>query len=258
MELFIPMTLKKWKHQKFIISKVMELFIPMTLKKWKHQKFIIHKPAWMARVVCWARLDSFTAPLHSPNGRHLPAIRAVKVDCQWPLNNCGNSHHSYVPGIHCNWGISQPIFRPANYKRMIPAITHPTDSPTATSLWLCISLYSYLKPVQLYSGKASSRNGRASVNTRPDSAAMATICQLLSHSLCSWSAGVPPWPWAKVTQISPPSAITPQALQQWWKNYAMMKNYCNDEIITDTVNELIGYQDNCKNIIFKYKWLIHK
>ena len=29
-------------------------------------------------------LDYFTVPLHSPNGRHLPAIMAVRGDCQSP------------------------------------------------------------------------------------------------------------------------------------------------------------------------------
>ena len=29
-------------------------------------------------------VDSFTVSLHSPNGRHLPAVRAVQGDCQWP------------------------------------------------------------------------------------------------------------------------------------------------------------------------------
>ena len=41
----------------------------------------------------WA-LESFTVSLHSPNGRHLPAIRAVQGDCQLPLKNNGNSHWS--------------------------------------------------------------------------------------------------------------------------------------------------------------------
>ena len=30
-------------------------------------------------------VDAFTVPLHSPNGRHLPAIRAVQGDCQWSI-----------------------------------------------------------------------------------------------------------------------------------------------------------------------------
>ena len=30
-------------------------------------------------------VDSFTVSLHSPNSRHLPAVRAVQRDCQWPL-----------------------------------------------------------------------------------------------------------------------------------------------------------------------------
>ena len=34
-----------------------------------------------------AHVDSFTVPLHSPNGRHLPAIRAVQGDCLWHMRN---------------------------------------------------------------------------------------------------------------------------------------------------------------------------
>ena len=37
---------------------------------------------WSGCMIC---LDLFTVSLHSPNGRHLPAIRAVQGDCQWPL-----------------------------------------------------------------------------------------------------------------------------------------------------------------------------
>ena len=63
-------------------------------------------------------LESFTVSLHSPNGRHLPAIRAVQGDCQWSLKNSGNTHRSHESTIRQ----SQLIFRPANHKRVMPAI----------------------------------------------------------------------------------------------------------------------------------------
>ena len=52
---------------------------------------------------CWIimELDSFTVSLHSPNGRHLPAIRVVQGDCQWSMKNSGNSHQSREPTLHC-------------------------------------------------------------------------------------------------------------------------------------------------------------
>ena len=34
-------------------------------------------------------IDSFTVPLRSPNGRHLPAARAVQKDSLWGLKNGG-------------------------------------------------------------------------------------------------------------------------------------------------------------------------
>ena len=40
-----------------------------------------HNNAW--------ELDSLTVSLHNPNGRHLPAVRAVQGDCQWPLKYGG-------------------------------------------------------------------------------------------------------------------------------------------------------------------------
>ena len=41
-------------------------------------------------------LDSFTVSLHSTNGRQMPAVRAAQRDCQLPLRNGGNSHHSLI------------------------------------------------------------------------------------------------------------------------------------------------------------------
>ena len=38
-----------------------------------------------------------TISLHSPNGRHLPPMQG---DCQWALENNGNSHWSHDSTIH--------------------------------------------------------------------------------------------------------------------------------------------------------------
>ena len=35
--------------------------------------------------IMYNRIDRFTVSLYFPNGRHLPAIRAVQGDCQWLL-----------------------------------------------------------------------------------------------------------------------------------------------------------------------------
>ena len=70
------------------------------------------------------RLDCFTVSLHSQNGRHLPAVRAVQGDCRWPLKNGGNCYQLCEPRMHYNWGISQPVFISTNYKEVIPANSH--------------------------------------------------------------------------------------------------------------------------------------
>ena len=48
-------------------------------------------------------LDSFTVPLHSPNGRHLPAIwgctRGLSVATEMPWK----SPQSCEPIVHCDW-----------------------------------------------------------------------------------------------------------------------------------------------------------
>ena len=49
-------------------------------------------------------LDCLTVSLHSPNSRHLLAIRAVQGDCQWLPKNSENFHWSHEPKIHCEWG----------------------------------------------------------------------------------------------------------------------------------------------------------
>ena len=60
-------------------------------------------------------LDHCTVTLHSPNGRHLPAIRDVQGDCQWSLKNDDNSHRSCEFTMHCMWGVPQSIFGSINH-----------------------------------------------------------------------------------------------------------------------------------------------
>ena len=71
---------------------------------------------------CTQTLDYFTVSLHSPNGRHLPAVRAVQGYCQWPLKNNGNSYWSLEPTMHCRWGFPQSTPRPTNHRRV--SLTH--------------------------------------------------------------------------------------------------------------------------------------
>ena len=74
-------------------------------------------------------LDSFTVPLLSPNGRHLPAVGAVQRDCHWGLKNGGNSHWSHEPIMQWGTRQSQPIFRPTSHKRVMPANQRPCLIP---------------------------------------------------------------------------------------------------------------------------------
>ena len=67
-------------------------------------------------------LDSFIVSLHNPNGRQMPAVRAVQGDCQWPLGNIGSSQRSHEIRIHCNQGNPQRMRRRFSHKRVIPAI----------------------------------------------------------------------------------------------------------------------------------------
>ena len=104
-------------------------------------------------------IDSFTASLHSANIRDskvhganmgpswadrtkvgpvlapwicylgLHAIRAAQEHCQWPWKNYGNYHWSHEPTMHCDTRQPQPIFRPTNHKRVVPAIWRPCLIP---------------------------------------------------------------------------------------------------------------------------------
>ena len=83
-----------------------------------------------------SHVDSFTVSLHSPNGRHLPAVTAVQGGCQWPFKTV------IIPTAHvspaCN-ALGQPTTQPATRPNGSHA-SHPTDSPIATRLRLWSSL----------------------------------------------------------------------------------------------------------------------
>ena len=65
-----------------------------------------------------------------PPSREQTAIRAVQGDCQWSLNNGGCKFpavtwaQNAMPPKRC-----QPIFRPANHKRLMPASGSPCLIP---------------------------------------------------------------------------------------------------------------------------------
>ena len=82
---------------------------------------------WSIRLSPAVVTDSFTVPLHGPNGR--PAVRAVQRDCHWGLKNSGNSHWSCKPIMQWGTRQSQSIFGPTNHKRVMPANWRPCFLP---------------------------------------------------------------------------------------------------------------------------------
>ena len=98
---------------------------------------------------CALIASHFHSPLHSPDGSHLPAVRAVQSagqsDCHWGLKNGGNSHWSRDTIMQRGIRQSHSIFRPTNHKRVMPAnrrsclIPH-WQSYIAIRLGLCSSL----------------------------------------------------------------------------------------------------------------------
>ena len=92
------------------------------------------------------QLDSFTVPLHSPNGKHF--VRVVQRDCLWGPKNGGNPRWSREPIMQWGTRQSQSIFRPTNDKSVMPTNWRPCrlphsqsyNTPIATRLGLCSSL----------------------------------------------------------------------------------------------------------------------
>ena len=81
---------------------------------------------------------------HSPNGRHLPGVRAGQGDCQWPLKKGENSHQSHDPTINSNCGNPNLHLNHAIRKWWCQPIgshaSRITGSPNTTRLRLCSSL----------------------------------------------------------------------------------------------------------------------
>ena len=83
----------------------------------------------------------FVVSLHSPNGRHLPAVMAVQVDCPWHLQTSGNSHRPHDPIVHCDTRQSQHIFKPTDhiYIRLDGFLSETYHSRLCTSIYMIVS-----------------------------------------------------------------------------------------------------------------------
>ena len=94
-------------------------------------------------------LHSFTVSLHSPKGRHLPAVRAVHGDYQWLLKNIEIPTITRVRRRH-DWSIPKQYSGQLIIKYWCQQIgdlaSYLTDSPTAGSPGLCCSLPTILFP----------------------------------------------------------------------------------------------------------------
>ena len=95
---------------------------------------IVKKLKW-SHVVC---RDYLTVSLHSPKGRHLPAIGAVQGDCQWHLKNGGRSKRLRESILHRDSGNPNIYLNNQWQKGSIGGhVSYPNYSPTATRLCLC-------------------------------------------------------------------------------------------------------------------------
>ena len=78
--------------------------------------------------------------MHSPNGRHLLADRAVLTDCHRSLEKGGNPHWSREPIMQRGIRQSHSIFRPTNHKRVMPANWRPFLIPPLTVISIATKL----------------------------------------------------------------------------------------------------------------------
>ena len=92
----------------FLVSFIMT-FVPSKTFHRKRLKPIdsftipLHIPNGRHKTFHWKRLkpiNSFTIPLHIPNGRHQPAGRNVQRDYLWGLQTRGYSHRLCEPTMH--------------------------------------------------------------------------------------------------------------------------------------------------------------
>ena len=127
-----------WSHQSIYHNQDISFTTP-----WHVNPLCVCNIAAIWLLSMWNPLDSYTVPLHNPNCRHLPAVRAVKGDCQWllkfvkiPISNHEPSIHCSLHRIQCRWGFSQSIFKPIYCKK----VSYPINSPTDTRLRVCSSL----------------------------------------------------------------------------------------------------------------------
>lgn len=87
------------------------------------------------------------------------------------------------------------------------------------------TFHSHLYPVHRYPWCLSLSKGWISLRMRPASAAMATTCQLLCHSLGGLSCGVPPWPLHRATCTSPSTPSTSTQLKSKKKISALLNKW---------------------------------
>ena len=74
-----------------------------------------------------------SVPLHSTNGRHLPAVMVMQRDCHWGLKNGGNSQWSCRPIMQRGTRQSQSIFRLSTGTR------HSLAHVLEYSLWFTVT-----------------------------------------------------------------------------------------------------------------------
>ena len=75
----------------------------------------------------------FTVPLHSPNDRHLPVVRAGQGNCQWPQKNVVNCHRLREPTIHYDW-VNPKLYYISLSKKWKPNTPPIVKMP---SNWVC-------------------------------------------------------------------------------------------------------------------------
>ena len=135
----LRLTLVIWAFDVPFVVSLNKLFNKQWNCQWfgtpKHPRDVtlmtVHQPVETCSHIHMTELDSFISlhSLHSPKSSHLPAIRAVQGDCQWPLKNGGNCLQSPGSRIYCNQCIPWYTFRPANHKRAMSTNMSPCLIP---------------------------------------------------------------------------------------------------------------------------------
>ena len=142
------------------------------------QPFSCHK-IWWEYISLLA--NCFIVYMHSPNGKHLPVVRAVQWDCRGPLQNGGNSHRSRGSSMYCDWGnpnlyLDEPMTKMC-YRSTRCLASYPTDSPNATRPGLCRSL-AFLKQCRMITEWIPIRNQSYLAKETRKSIATVVICRV--------------------------------------------------------------------------------